>query len=569
MAEFVQHRKEQMMIEIPMLKTLFDERTVKRILKKRENFEYGLMRRNKTEADFKNYIAYLKSIIKKVEQMDTPNIESSRLINKINTRITFLYRAALKYFIADVKLWKEYIKFLIKIKRKELLHRVIDKALSLHGNISDELYVFAVKSAYPNIQKIREMYTIGIHTHKTSSDLHYYAFKYELAFSEILRQKVLAKEKEVSDNDPALNGSVAQVIFQSATDTIKSDINVFFKMLREASQYSFANNLVNEIKSYMLSKFGCEPKFWNEFATRELINESIVTEKLRIKNCLDKYDQALSFIDTDEMWDYYLTTILELTSDTEKTEIYKRNLLRQSMFNAHQKNKLKPKHYIAWMNKSKSSSMFNEIVDWATEKYPNDQSILDKRIERLANNDKLLAYKIFKENIHIVSPSVWLIMVQCFSNESQLSEIFNMAFEDNSTCAIDVKKKLGNEYLLWLSKNKSLTDSRNAYNKLMINNFCDASLCKTQVTIEIEQEKIDVTKIRQHFTLACMKFGKENIDLWMDRIFFELKYGSPKMVSNIYHQALTTLNNEESDTFAEEYALKASTFNQHTCFTIT
>jgi hypothetical protein len=55
-------------------------------------------------------------------------------------------------------------------------------------------------------------------------------------------------EKEVSDNDPALNGSVAQVIFQSATDTIKSDINVFFKMLREASQYSFANNLVNEIK---------------------------------------------------------------------------------------------------------------------------------------------------------------------------------------------------------------------------------------------------------------------------------------------------------------------------------
>jgi U3 small nucleolar RNA-associated protein 6 len=49
------------------------------------------------------------------------------------------------------------------------------------------------------------------------------------------------------------------------------------------------------------------------------------------------------------MWDYYLTTILELTSDTEKTEIYKRNLLRQSMFNAHQKNKLKPKHYIAWV----------------------------------------------------------------------------------------------------------------------------------------------------------------------------------------------------------------------------
>lgn len=48
----------------------------------------------------------------------------------------------------------------------------------------------------------------------------------------------------------------------------------------------------------------------------------------------------------------------------------------------------------------------------------------------------------------------------------------------------------------------------------------------------------------------------------MERIYFELKYGSPKLVSNTYHQALTTLNNEESDQFAEQYALKATTFNK-------
>lgn len=49
------------------------------------------------------------------------------------------------------------------------------------------------------------------------------------------------------------------------------------------------------------------------------------------------------------MWDKYLTTILKITSDTQQTEVYKRNLLRQSMFNAHKKNKLKPKHYIQWV----------------------------------------------------------------------------------------------------------------------------------------------------------------------------------------------------------------------------
>lgn len=50
----------------------------------------------------------------------------------------------------------------------------------------------------------------------------------------------------------------------------------------------------------------------------------------------------------------------------------------------------------------------------------------------------------------------------------------------------------------------------------------------------------------------------------MDRIAFELKYGSPRMVSSIYHQALTTLNNEESDKFVEDYVLKASKFNELT-----
>lgn len=49
------------------------------------------------------------------------------------------------------------------------------------------------------------------------------------------------------------------------------------------------------------------------------------------------------------MWDKYLSTILKLTSDTDNTKIYKRNLLRQSMINAHKKKKMKPIHYIEWV----------------------------------------------------------------------------------------------------------------------------------------------------------------------------------------------------------------------------
>lgn len=565
MAEFVQRRKEEMIVEVPVLNSHFKKSAVKNILNQREKFEYRLMRRNKQKSDFTLYITFLKSIIKRVEQMGSTNTESLKLVNQHNNRIIDLYRASLKYFKDDVSLWKEYIKFLMKCDKLELLRRVINSALLLHGHMSDSLYVFAVKQEFEdlkNIQKARELYTDGLHAHKTSSKLYFIAFKCELSYSEILTQKLLKSGKELNQEDPALNGSVAKIIYESAKENIKDDHNLYFKMYQQAAQYNFSLGLSEEIKKFMLTTFSKDPNYWDTLATNELLSKSSNTEKFKITKCLDRYDTALTVLDTDEMWDKYLTTILKVTSDTQKTEVYKRNLLRQSMFNAHKKNKLKPKHYIQWINKSKSS-MTSEILDLAFKAYPNDTSILEINIEhKLTDTDELKAYDLFKQNANKVSPSIWLKVVDYFLNKPQISDVFSMIFGDKAVCTNEVKQKLGNEYLLWLSKQKSLNDARNAYYKLITNNSCDASLCNTIVTLETEQQKIDVSKIRQHFTLACMQFGKTDIDLWMERIYFELKYGSPKLVSDTYHQALTTLNNEESDQFAEQYASRVSTFNK-------
>lgn len=156
--------------------------------------------------------------------------------------------------------------------------------------------------------------------------------------------------------------------------------------------------------------------------------------------------------------------------------------------------------------------MVKEILDLATKLYPNDTSILEMKINQLIKTDKPSVYELFKKNKNKVSPNIWLLMVEHFSNEPRIIEdIFDMVFGDKSNCENEIKQKLGNEYLKWLSKNKTLNDARNIYTKLITNSGCDESLCKTLVTIETEQDKVDVTKIRQHFTLACMQFGKTNI----------------------------------------------------------
>lgn len=64
------------------------------------------------------------------------------------------------------------------------------------------------------------------------------------------------------------------------------------------------------------------------------------------RKCLHRYRAALSIVDTDEMWDKYLTAMIKIISDAGIIEIYKINLIKESIHGAHKKNKLKPNHYI-------------------------------------------------------------------------------------------------------------------------------------------------------------------------------------------------------------------------------
>lgn len=66
--------------------------------------------------------------------------------------------------------------------------------MSLHGHISDSLYIFAIEieiGFLKNIQRAREIYTSGLQAHKNSSNLYFEAFKCELAYSKTLIQELL------------------------------------------------------------------------------------------------------------------------------------------------------------------------------------------------------------------------------------------------------------------------------------------------------------------------------------------------------------------------------------------
>jgi len=63
------------------------------------------------------------------------------------------------------------------------------------------------------------------------------------------------------------------------------------------------------------------------------------------RRCLERYKTILSVVDTDEMWNKYLTTMINIISGARSNEIYKIFLIKNRLHNAHKKNKLKPNHY--------------------------------------------------------------------------------------------------------------------------------------------------------------------------------------------------------------------------------
>eukprot|EP00102_Acyrthosiphon_pisum_P007068 XP_003241351.2 PREDICTED: U3 small nucleolar RNA-associated protein 6 homolog isoform X2 [Acyrthosiphon pisum] len=238
---------------------------------KLQSDEHRVMLQNITKSYFTNFISCYKSLMKDCKK--SSDFNTLEIINLLKNRIILIYRVALKYFNYDLSLWTKYMKFLVKIKHPTLLQKVINSALLLHGNISDRLYIYAVEieiGFLRNIQKAREIYTSGLRSHKYSSNLYFEAFKCELTNSKMMIQEVLKSGKELDSYDPALDVSVAKVIFELAVQNMKEDYDLFFEMYHAAIEYHFSLDLSKEIKKFMSTTFNKNPNYWDTLALNEL-----------------------------------------------------------------------------------------------------------------------------------------------------------------------------------------------------------------------------------------------------------------------------------------------------------
>lgn len=73
--------------------------------------------------------------------------------------------------------------------------------------------------------------------------------------------------------------------------------------------------------------------------------------------------------------------------------------------------------------------------------------------------------------------------------------------------------------------------------------------------LELLQPEISLQNARKPHEMTTLQFGKENTDVWMEFITFEMKYGEPTRVSNVYNRAVKTLKPNLADNFITEFSL--------------
>ncbi|CAH1724851.1 uncharacterized protein LOC114125601 isoform X2 [Aphis gossypii] len=100
---------------------------------------------------------------------------------------------------------------------------------------------------------------------------------------------------------------------------------------------------------------------------------------------------------------------------------------------------------------------------------------------------------------------------------------------------------------------KDIDATRNLFNELKKLKPPCYKLYLIMMAIESETSDFELLTVRKLYDEACILFGTDNIEVWLDYIRFEQTDGSPKLMESIYTRGLWKLEPNLKNTFIEEY----------------
>ncbi|XP_044586334.1 U3 small nucleolar RNA-associated protein 6 homolog [Cotesia glomerata] len=572
MAEFVEKGCEEMIPELEQMKRikLFDDSEIRKIIKNLKDHEYKIGRLIKSKDDFLSYFSYLMVVLNLVKQRRLKlgiKEKQAGIDYAIIKKIKQLYKRSRMRFQSDLSFWVDLMK-LSKIENFQYhLPGIADRMLKVHQDkprcwhISAQWHMKETR----DIERARKQLLKGLHFHP----------KAQILYKDLLELELY--EACSNEQDTPVELKHGELVYQQARKHIK-DINFTIELLDIASKFNKTKNLQKIIMDDLVENFSDEPKAWDKRARRlfkglsyesfpqDNVDDVKKSEKNSLRDYLNSaieiYESAVKLIPTKPMWSLYINFLLEIGKDSCTLPNYKSKLLKNALTKGHHQNNLEEKYYWLWIkvfeNNKNNSEKLNKILSSATEAHPESVELWKQKLNYLFfnSNQEDLALSEFDKAKKILKNKalpLWEIKL-LYINEKhpeQLEEFYLTALKE----APEISLKFKPAYIKWVAATKGIKKARHIYKKLSIEPpFC-LELDNEMSNIELNQPVISRQNARHPYEMAVIQFGKNNVDVWINYIIFEMNHGDVINIANIYQRAVKTLNTVDSDNFISRFTL--------------
>ncbi|XP_053552354.1 U3 small nucleolar RNA-associated protein 6 homolog [Bombina bombina] len=591
MAEFAQRRIEDRIPELEQLERvgLFTKKEVKSVIKKATALEYKLLRKSVGKEDFINYIQYeinLLELIKKRRMRISYSFKKDEIEYVVVQRIHGVFNRATNKWKEDLQLWMSHVAFCKKWNCKFQMSKTFAALLAIHPD-KPALWIMAAKYEMEDqlsSESARHLFLRALRFHPESSKVYQEYFRMELMNAEKQRKEKDELERakidigEAGYSEDILKGELARVVYKSSVQNIKG-AEFHLSLLSIAKMFSFTQELQKEILDDLQVLHAQDPLTWDFMARKELEVESLPSTEYSSKQakasdlarkeerCNAVYEEALNSVQSETMWNLYITFCLERYRRKTNSKELKQNRqdrLLAAYSKTHAAKLLPEAKYTEWISLLLELGQAETAVDVsleATKQFSDSVTMWQTRIEVLINLRSENINQVFEEAFKQVKTKdclpLWVLMVD-WSEKNNTPEDTEDLFKKAILVTYPaVTKMMKEKYLEWAYRTKGYKKARKVFSSLHENRPFSVEFFQKMIYIEKQEESCRMQNLREYYERALREFGSTNPDLWLDYIKEELTHseGKPENCGPIHWRAMKMLQGDDVEHFVSKYTL--------------
>ncbi|PFX20216.1 U3 small nucleolar RNA-associated protein 6-like [Stylophora pistillata] len=577
MAEYVQQNLEGMLPELEELERLgvFSSDEIRTIVRKRREYEYRLQKRIVQKSDFLRYMQY-EINLDMLKKKRKSRLGIRRNLQAEHAAMKKIHTLFQEPFMPTVVLGdKCSVAQLTELGKSTCIHTY--------------LWIMAAKWEFEenkNIPNCRSLLQRGLRVNSSSQQLWLEYFRMELLHVEKIhnRRKVLGMSREEGDDAQDeevtaefLAGKVPEIVYKKAIEAVPDDINFRVSFIEIYRLFENTEHGCDIIYDSLMKDFPQSEEVWNLKARRPIddakakvkkgttvITESQWSEFLVEMNKL--FYQAVEQVPTEKMWELYITTCMELLTDSFLEQAkgqQERNVLH--LFSEAEKAKcLSEDLYKTWVDLLLQTDQPKKallVCKKGTKQFETSVSLWSEHLRlKVLNKGKIKdIQKEFSTAVQCISSKdsihLWNLWIEwCIKNNpDEVESVFELSLQS----CVDVQIQMKNKYVEWTSSKKGIKKARKLYKRLIEERPYTISFFRKCIDLELMQVEPSAKRVRDLYEAAVDHFGSSHPELWLDYIRLELLHpgGKPDNVGQLYWRATKTLGGKFTEEFVGLYSL--------------